>query len=345
MKISKTKLEQLSYNILKECNVPQDDAQIIVNSILYAHTRGKGTHGVGRMPIYVRKIKEGLMSSETELTLVKDSPVVSTFDANHGFGQVAAHRGMEYALDKADKNGVGVVGIKNSNSFGTAGFILELAAKRQMIGLMFSNASPAIAPSGGSKPLFGTNPIGFVFPNQMGEPPIVLDMATSVAARSKIRMAAANGEPIPLGWALDSNGNPTTNPIEALKGSMVAIGEHKGYGLSLAVDILAGLLTGAAFGGDVKPLNHKDSNSNYGHCIIAINISFFMDISDYFKKIKYLIRKTKECGKSGEVYLPGEQSFNNAKCSSNIVNITTKQIEDLNNLLDTLEIKGRLEIN
>lgn len=342
MKISTTKLEQLSYNILKACNVPQDDAQIIVNSILYAHTRGKGTHGVGRMPIYVRKIKEGLISSTTELTLVKDSLVVSTFDANHGFGQVAAYKGMEYALDKADKHGVGVVGIKNSNSFGTAGFILELAAERQMIGLLFSNASPAIAPSGGNKPLFGTNPIGYVFPNRKGEPPIVLDMATSVVARSKIRMAAANGESIPFGWALDSNGKPTTDPIEALKGSMVAIGEHKGYGLSLAVDILAGLLTGAAFGGDVKPLNHKDSHSNYGHLIIALNIGFFMSINDYYEKIDHLIRNTKRCGEPGKVFLPGEQSFYTAKNSSAKITLSAKQVEDLNKLLDTLLINERL---
>ena len=342
MKITTTKFEQLSYNILKACNVPQDDAHIIVNSILYAHTRGKGTHGVGRMPIYARKIKEGLMSSSTELALVNDSPVVSTFDAQHGFGQVAAYKGMEYALDKADKHGVGVVGIKNSNSFGTAGFILELASERQMIGLLFSNASPAIAPTGGNKPLFGTNPIGYVFPNRKGEPPIVLDMATSVAARSKIRMAAANGEAIPLGWALDSNGNPTNNPIEALKGSMMAIGEHKGFGLSLAVDILAGLLTGAAFGGDVKPLNHKNSHSNYGHLIIALNIGFFMSMNDYYEKIDSLIRNTKECGDPGTVFLPGEQSFNKAKNSSGDITLSAKQVEDLNNLFDTLHINERL---
>jgi L-2-hydroxycarboxylate dehydrogenase (NAD+) len=342
MKISTAKLEQLSYNILKACNVPQDDAQIIVNSILYAHTRGKGTHGVGRMPIYVRKIKEGLMSAETQLSIVKDSPVVSVYDANHGFGQVAAHKGMEYALDKADKHGVGVVGINNSNSFGTAGFILELAYERQMIGLLFSNASPAIAPSGGNKPLFGTNPIGYVFPNRKGEPPIVLDMATSVAARSKIRMAAANGETIPFGWALDSNGKPTTDPIEALKGSMLAIGDHKGYGLSLAVDILAGLLTGAAFGGDVKPLNHKDNHSNYGHLIIALNIGFFMSINDYYEKIDYLIRNTKKCGEPGKVFLPGEQSFNKAKNSLNEITLSAKQVEDINKLLGSLQINEKL---
>jgi L-2-hydroxycarboxylate dehydrogenase (NAD+) len=342
MNISIKRLEELSYKILNEFNVPKQDSKIIIDSIVFAHKRGKGAHGVGRMPIYIRKIKEGLMTSSTNLAIVKETPIVSTYDAQHGFGQVAAYRGMEFALNKAEKFGIGVVGIKNSNSFGTAGFILDIAAKRQMIGFVFSNASPAIAPSGGTHPLFGTNPIGVVFPNQVGEPPIIIDMATSVAARSKIRMSAANGETIPLGWALDIDGNPTTNPIEALKGTMVPIGGHKGYGLSLAVDILAGLLTGAAFGGDVKPLNHKDNYSNYGHLIIAMNISFFMDINDYFKKIKYLIRKTKECGKSGKVYLPGEQSFKKAKNSSKEITLTTKQVEDINKLLGTLQINERI---
>lgn len=323
--------------ILNRYGVPDKDAEIITDSIIYAHTRGKHTHGVNRLPIYQRKINNGLMSPETTISIIKDTPVVAVLDANHGFGQVAGSKGMNISIEKADKYGVGVVGIRNSNSFGTAGYLAEMAVKHEMIGIVLGNSAPAIAPWGGKTPLLGTNPIGIAFPQSNGKPPIVLDMATSVIARSKIRLAEQNKEKIPLGWAFDCKGNPTDDPIEALKGSMVPIGEHKGYGLALAIDIIAGLLTGSAFGGDVKPLNSADGPSCFGHMLITIKISYFIPYEEYIQKIDALSSNIKSCGDISSVYLPGEVSFNKNK-DKEILDLPDAQIDGINNLAKDLNI-------
>jgi L-2-hydroxycarboxylate dehydrogenase (NAD+) len=161
-------------------------------------------------------------------------------------------------------------------------------------------------------------------------------MATSNAARGKIRLAAINGEKIPNDWALDKNGQPTTDPMEALKGSMIPIGGYKGYGLSLVVDVLAGLLTCSSFGGDVKSLNHSDSFSRNGHLIIVINISFFQEVSTFINKMDYLTENVKACGDEQMIFLPGEKKYNFQMNSKGIVDVSDKQVENINSLTNQL---------
>lgn len=338
-----TNVRRVATEILRRIGVPEADADIIADSMVYAHRRGKNTHGINRLPIYVRKIEKGLMAAETGMVFVKENPVISVFDAQHGFGQVAGYKGMNVCTSKAAEYGVGVVGIRNSNNFATAGYIAEQAVDREMIGIVLGNSAPAIAPWGGRLPLFGTNPLGIAFPggsdNKM---PVVLDMASSVAARGKIRLAVKNGEKIPFGWAVDVEGNPTEDPAKALLGTLLPIGEHKGYGLSLAIDILAGLLTGAAFGGEVKPLNTSEGFSNFGHLLIAINISFFMDYEEYLNKMKCLYSKVKECGGEKEVFLPGEISYKKMLENNGTVKIGKKQVSEINDLADKLGLDLKL---
>jgi len=342
MKVNIDTIKNISNEILTKVGVPESDRKIVVDSILYAHLADKSTHGIGRLPIYVRKINEGLMSAETNLRLINETPVLSHYDAQNGFGQVAAYKGMEIAIEKAKTYGAGVVGIKGSNNFGTAGFFAELAAQNNMIGFLFSNSSPAIAPTGGNKPIFGTNPISIGFPGGNNKPAVILDMATSNAARGKIRLAAVNEEKIPNDWALDANGNPTTDPHEALKGSMNPIGGYKGYGLSLMVDVLAGLLTGAAFGGDVKPLNHKDAVSDYGHLMIVLDIAKFQTVSNFIAKMDYLTNNVKACGEEQKIFLPGEKEHYFKNNSSGIVSVSDKQIEVINSLSNHLGINYQI---
>lgn len=306
--VSVTEVARFARAALTACDVPAEDAEIITASIVFAHSTGKGTHGLGRLPIYIRKLRAGLMRADTLLTEVVAAPAVALLDADHGFGQVAAIRGMARAADMARTFGIGLVGIRHSNNFGTAAFIANRAVEAGMMGIVLSNAAPAIAPTGGHVPVFGTNPMAFGFPGAAGAPPILLDMATSAAARGKIRMAAAHGEPIPEGWALDAQGNPTTDAEAALAGSMMPLGGAKGYGLSLAVDVLAGLLTGSGFGGTAKNLNHPDQRSDCGHFLLAIDIATFMDPADYASDIATLTQATKAAGAPGAVVLPGERA-------------------------------------
>lgn len=300
-------LERFAGEALRSQGVPPEDADLVVASIRFAHSHGKGTHGIGRLPIYVNRIRQGLMQAVTPLTELSAAPAMALLDAEDGFGQVAAIRGMDRAVAMARECGVGVVGIRHSHNFGTGAFIAARAAEQGMAGQVFSNAAPAIAPTGGSKAVFGTNPMAWAFPAAGDHPPIVLDMATSQAARGKIRLAATNGEEIPLGWALDAEGNPTSDPHAALAGSMLPVGGAKGYGLSLVVDIMAGLMTRSASGGTAKNLNNPDGPSRCGHMLLAIDIARFVPPEDYAEHMEQLIATTKAAGPQGSVFLPGER--------------------------------------
>lgn len=335
--ISKTSTE-----ILRKIGVPQEEVDIIVDTIIYAHLRNKGTHGIGRIPIYISKIQEGLMSAKTELIEMKDSPVISIYNAGNGFGQIAAYKGMSIAIKKAQKFGVGIVGIRNSNNFGTAGYFVDYAAKKNMMAFIFANSAPAIAPTGGTKAILGTNPIGIGCPGGNEKSTVILDMACSIAARGKIRLAAKNGESIPDDWALDANGISTTDPYEALKGTLNPIGGHKGYGLSLFVDIIAGILTGAAYGGDVKPLNHASEVANNGHFILVLNIEYFQHLTEFKSKMDYLTDNIKSCGDKHHIRLPGEGGNNCINEYSETITISEKQVEEINSLASKLSVNSRL---
>lgn len=343
-KVELNNLKECSMKILVKCGVPQDDASIVADSIVYAHTRGKHTHGISRMQIYVRKINENLMNVNTPMTTIKETPVISVVDAQNGFGQVAAIRAMDLCIEKAKTYGIGIVGVKDSNNFGTAGFIGEYLAQKGMIGVILANSGPAIAPTGGGKAIFGTNPICVSYPAVKDYPPIIFDMACSNAARGKIRLAAKNNEKIPYGWAVDSEGNDTDDPNEALKGTMIPIGEYKGYGIAMCVDIFAGMLTGAAFGGAVKNLNHPSEISRYGHLIFAFNPDFFLEKDQYIEKMAILISNVKQCGKEGKIFIPGEKSYITSLENTKFVEIKQNLIEDLNVLAEVVGVEERLNI-
>lgn len=341
-RVSVKNLWDICVSILEKVGVPTNDAAIVADSIVYAHTRGKHTHGISRMPIYVRKIYENLLNKETPLELIKDMGAMSVLDAKNGFGQVAAIKAMDLCIEKAKKFGIGSVGVKDSNNFGAAGFIGEHAAKAGMIGIILSNSGPAIAPTGGSKAIFGTNPICVSFPGIKEHYPIIFDMACSKAARGKIRLAAKNGEKIPFGWAVDENGKETDNPNKALKGTMLPIGGHKGYGIAMCVDIFAGMLTGSAFGGNVRNLNHPTEISRYGHLIFALNPDFFLSKEEYEEKMALFYKNVKACGPPGEVFIPGERSFSTAEKNKNTVEIGQNLIRELNELAQKVKIEERL---
>lgn len=343
-KVKAESITKIAKLILEKNGVPSDQADIIADTILYAHQRGRHTHGLNRLQIYIRKINEGLMKADTDPKVISDSKAVTVFDAENGFGQVAAYRCMQTCIDKAKEYGIGAVGLRNSNNFGTAGYFGEMAANQSMIGIAMGNAAPAIAPPGGNKSILGTNPICFAFPSPKTDFHIVLDMATTNAARGKIRLALRNGEKIPMGWAVDAEGNPTDDPAEALKGSLIPMGGYKGFGLSMMIDIMAGLITGSAFGGDVKNLNHPDQFSRNGSLFIAVNTDFFMEREDYDSSIEQLIGKIRACGEEGKVTLPGEIEYNAYCENKEYVALKETQIQDTNELAASFDIDYELEV-
>ena len=301
-------IREVIEKVLLKFDVPSDERAIISDSILHAHQTGKDTHGISRLPIYVKKIKNGSLLAKAHIEVVKDTPVVKTINGNNGFGQVIADYAVQDAVEKARNYGIGIVGVRESNNFGTIAYFLEQCTKQHMISIVMTNAAPAISPWGGEKAIFGTNPIGFGFPTPQPYADIIFDMATTVAARGKIRLAAKNQKEIPLGWALDENGIPTTDPAEALKGTLLPIGGHKGAGLSMMIDLFSGLLTGAGFAGAVKPLNTEGEHSGNGHFFMVLNPLFFMEKEEYEEKISHFIQTIKASGEKNTVYYPGERA-------------------------------------
>ncbi|WP_299938876.1 Ldh family oxidoreductase [uncultured Pelagimonas sp.] len=336
--IALSALERFCLDVLLGQGVPAEDAALIVDSIRFAHTHGKGTHGAGRMPIYVNRIQKGLMQAQTPLRELSSAPAMALLDAGDGFGQVAAIRGMDRAVKMAKTCGIGLVGIRHSHNFGTAAFVAARAVESGMAAIVLANAAPAIAPTGGHKAVFGTNPMAFGFPAPDGMAPVILDMATSQAARGKIRLAATNGDDIPLGWALDEAGEPTCDPVAALAGSMLPVGGAKGYGLSVVVDIMAGLMTRSASGGMARNLNNPDGPSRCGHMLIAIDIAQMMPQAEYDTGMRDLSAAAKDAGAEGAVFLPGERGAGYMQGRGDHVPLSDAVIAKLDALAQTTHV-------
>lgn len=328
--VSLKRLLELSDEILQVLGLSTEDAHAVVDTIAYANSHGVPTHGAGRLPLYRKNIAKGLIDPKATPQVVVDDAAIGVVDGCDALGQVAAKAAMGLALEKAKEYGVGMVAVRNSNNFGTAGYYGAWAANEGCGAIVMANASPALAPTGGSKPLFGTNPICMAMPGAGGRPPIVLDMATTVVARTKVRAAAKEGRTIPEGWALDADGNPTIDADAALKGTLLPIGGYKGYGLSLFVDLFAGMLAQGVFAGDVVPLSDLTAPSRNGHVFIVFDVVRFMSSGAYESSYQLLYERVKECGEG--VLLPGERGFDAADSCGGVVEISAKQLEEINAL-------------
>lgn len=304
-------LEDFCTNVLSKVGVNPQNADIITDSLICADLRGVKSHGIVRLPTYVERIEKGVLDPNAHMEFEKNSGAVSLLNANNGFGQVAGFRAMKAAMDMAETYGIGMAGVKNSNHFGIASYYSMLALNKDMIGIVTTHSSPAMAPYGAIKPLMGTNPLAIAVPADQ-EKPIVLDMSMSVVARGKIRYAALTGSKIPNGWALDINGNPTDDPYEALKGSLIPIGGVKGSGLSLIVDILCGVLTGSCLTGQVKNITDMSGPSRTGHMFCAVNVSSFTDAKKFKTDIDIIIKTIKALPpvENNIIYMPGEIEYN-----------------------------------
>lgn len=313
-KIPATKLEIFAKDLLRAMGVRPSDAEILWDSMVYADVRGKTTHGVARLPLYWKNIQAGTIDPQAQPVTVSEKGALAVLDARNGFGQIAAVRAVELAVQKAKTFGISAVGVRNSNNFGAAGYYGLLAAEQDVASLIMANASPALVAPGASAPVLGTNPLCFAAPGASaaggasdvtGCPPIIFDMASTVAARSKIRLALKNQEAIPQDWAVNAAGNPTSNPKEALAGALLPVGGAKGYGLALMVDYFAGLLTGSAFAGQVKPLGNTKAPSRNGHFFIAVDVAAFYSEAKYQERYNELVEALKASGE--DVRLPGER--------------------------------------
>lgn len=316
MGIPSSQLEKFCAKVFSKLGVPLDHAKIAARVLTEADLRGTETHGVARLPIYAKRLQLNLINKQPRIRATCEVAGGAIIDGDNGLGQVVAHGAMSLCIEKARKNGVAFVAVNNSNHFGIGAYYAMMALEKDMIGVVTTNTSPLMAPFGGKEAFLGTNPMAISVPAGK-ENPIVLDMATSLVSRGKIEMYARKGEDIPLGWAIDADGLPTANPIEALKGTLLPMGGPKGYGLSLIVDILSGVLAGAAVGNSIGSLfGNMDRPQNVGHFMMAIDIAKFRPLHEFKDAMdKYIISIKESAPAKGvqRIFLPGEIEFLKAK--------------------------------
>jgi len=311
--IKAEELQNFTKEILVKNGVPDSDADIVAESLIFANLRGVDTHGVLRLKIYVDRIKAGGNNPTSSIKVVKDSPVSAVLDGDNSLGQVGGRRAMQFAIEKARNMGMGIVTIRNSNHYGTAGYYAMMALEEDMIGISFTNVLASMPPTGGRQPRTGNNPFAIVFPAEE-EFPVVLDAASSLSSWGKVFIAAQKGEPLPEGCFLDKEGNPTIKPEDVFNGGMLLpIADYKGYGLALCIGIFTGLLSGGPFDIDVPHPNiHIATPGDNSFFMAAIRIDQFVPVEQFKKRMDEIIRlikSTELASGADRIYLPGEKEY------------------------------------
>lgn len=295
--------------LMQARGLPQADARVVAECLVRADLRGVETHGIMRLPIYLERLERGLVNPRPKLEPRRVTPVAAHLDGEDGLGFVVASRAMAESIAMAGEHGLGLTAVRRSTHFGMAAAYLLQAIEAGFIAFVFTNASPAMPPWGGRQPFLGTSPFAVGVPGG-DNGPFVLDMAPSVAARGKIRRAARDAEPIPEGYALDAEGRPTTDAAAALKGVVLPIGGPKGAGLSMLMDILAGVFTGAAFAGRVgDQYKDLDRPQDVGHFLMALRPALFVGAEAFRARIDELagrVRAQPLAEGFDEILMPGE---------------------------------------
>lgn len=303
--------------------VPPEDARIVADVLLSADLRGVNSHGIIRLyNYYGDRLLTGRTNPLSPVTTVRESPVTLALDGGNGMGQVVAHQAMQRCLEKAKTAGAALVTVRNSNHYGIAGYYAMMALPEDMIGISLTNSQPLVVPTYGRTALLGTNPIAVAVPAGT-ERPYVLDMATSIVPKGKVSVYSKAGQALPEGWGVDSQGQISTDPDAVLEGgALLPLGGsdmmrgYKGYGLSLLVDILCGVLSGAAFADRVGKPSSANPGSNVGHFFAAIHIEAVRDLPGFKADMDSMIRLLKEAPKAEgqeRIYIHGEKEFERAE--------------------------------
>ena len=312
------------------------DASILIDSFIEADLCGVSTHGIRMLPSYVKKIESGsFYLGETKI--LKNTASFTVIDAHNSIGAISALKASQIAVDGAKKYGLHVVFSRNSNTYGPAFYYTEFMAKQGMIGFTCCNVPASMPVFNGLEAMLGTNPLSFACPSK-SKGIITMDMASSVVAKSKFETAKVNNEKLKEGWALDKNGNPTTDPVEAIKGFILPMAGFKGYGIAMGIDIVSGLLSGAGYLNSVgKFYSLTNDCMNVGQFFLAMDPqqiydgNFFVDMDDYIIKLR---NSKAMVGKS--VVIPGDDRIT-AKQRNLIEGIEISE----NDLLKLKEVLGK----
>jgi LDH2 family malate/lactate/ureidoglycolate dehydrogenase len=308
-RISPDALREFGTRVLASLGVPDEDAALVADSLVQADLWGHQSHGLLRLPWYAARIRSGAMRAVTDPAVLSDTGPLMLLDGRDGIGQVLTERARTLAVERARTHGVGVVGVRNSNHFGTAMYFTRRAAHDGCVAVLTTNASPAMAPWGGREKRLGTNPWSIAAPGPDGRV-VAVDIANTAVARGKIYLAKNRGEPIPETWALSADGAPTTDAAEGVLGVILPMAGHKGYAITFLMDVLSGALTGSAVGTAVHGPYEADRPSGAGHLFLALDVAAFGgDRAGYEARVQQLIAEVKDVPLAqgfDEVFYPGE---------------------------------------
>ncbi len=323
--------------------LPAADAQQVAELMADGDLQGSDGHGVIRLPQYIKRIRAGGINKHPNIRIVQERAAMAVVDGDNGMGHLVVSRAVDIAIEKARSTGVAWVNTRYSNHAGPASLYARKPLQHDMLGLYFAvgNANH-LPPWGGMDMLLSTNPIAAAVPTAE-EPPVVLDMATTVAAYGKVKAKAKRGEAMPAGWMIDRQGQPLLDPQRAAEGFLLPIGEHKGYGLALIVGLLAGTLGGAALGREVIDFNADHTSvTNTGQAILVIDLAAFGDPALFKHTVDKLVRDIRGSEKLPgveRIWLPGEQSFEKRqRYGSNGIPVVSVLVDELNALAADLGI-------
>ncbi len=305
-------LERFTERCFVTCGLPQADARKVASLMIQSDLRGTDGHGIFRLPQYCKRIRDGGINTRPNIRIASERTAQALVDGDNAMGHLVVARAAEIAIAKARNAGVAWVGIRGSNHAGCAAVYAKMPLAHDMIGLYVAmgNANH-VPPWGGTEMLLSTNPIAIAVPSGQ-RPPVVLDMATTTAAYGKIKLAAQRGEKLPVGWMVDRNGEPLTDPARANEGFLLPIGGAKGYGLALMFGLLAGTLNSAQFGRSLVDFNaDPNTPTNTGQFIVAVDIAAFIDVDQFKRDVDKVWAEMKSSPTMpgfDEVRLPGERS-------------------------------------
>jgi LDH2 family malate/lactate/ureidoglycolate dehydrogenase len=304
-KVDAAKVERLVAKIYEGNGVPADDAAFLGRALVDADLRGVHSHGCRWVTVYTNSIREGHYNLHPNIRAIRDDGATLLLDGDNGLGHKLAAHCMTIAIERAKRHGVGVVSLRNSTHIGALAYYSQMAADAGCLGYCTTNAGIGVVPPGGREKVIGLNPLAWAAPTRRPWS-FNLDMATSVVAGSKLGIAIERGEKIPFGWAVDRDGNPTDDPHKGQEGGILPVGGPKGYGLSIMLDIMAGVLSGGRFGRDL-------GSSGSAQFYQAIDVEHFQQLDEFKDRMEELIAQIKGSalapGSKG-IFFPGEIEYN-----------------------------------
>jgi len=325
--------------------MPEADAALAADTLVQADLWGHQSHGVLRLSWYAARLKAGVCSAVARPDIIIDAGALAVIDGKDAMGQVLTHFAAQEAIRRAKTHGIGAVGLRNSNHFGTAMYFTLMGPREGCVAFLSTNASPAMAPWGGRKKTVGTNPWSWAAPAGRNAP-MVLDIANTGVARGKIYLARQKGQAIPEGWAINAAGAPTQDAQEAIDGIILPMAKHKGYAIAIMMDIVSGVLTGSAFGTGVHGPYQTAHRSGAGQFMIAINIESIQPLADFNARMEQLITELKSVPLAQgfeEVLYPGEiEARNDAIHRAEGMVLPEDTLADLRKLAEAYSLRSLL---